>query len=94
MDVAYPLKPPIFSSSQIQEKQEDMNHKPWMKQCCLWGERKLSLFHTPSTGLHQFPPPFQPKRKKKRHTPGARKKTGWKLNESKLFKLNKLSQLN
>ena len=34
-----------------------------MKQCCLWEERKVSLFHKPSTGLHQFPPPFQAKRK-------------------------------
>ena len=28
-----------------------------------WGERKVSLFHTPSRGPHQFPPPFQQKRK-------------------------------
>ena len=25
--------------------------------------RKISLFHTPSTGHYQFPPLFQPKRK-------------------------------
>ena len=34
---------------------------PWMKQCCLWGERKVSLFYTLSTGPHQFPSPFQQK---------------------------------
>ena len=27
--------------------------------------RKFLIFHTPSTGHHQFPPPFQPKGKNK-----------------------------
>ena len=31
----------------------------WMKKFCLWGEKKVSLFHTPSTGHHQFLPQFQ-----------------------------------
>ena len=62
-DVAYPLNPPLLKKqSHIQEKQRAMNQRPWMKQC-LWVERKVSLFHTLSTGLHQFPPPFQQKRK-------------------------------
>ena len=29
----------------------------------LRGERKVSLFHTPSTGPRKLQPPFQPKRK-------------------------------
>ena len=29
----------------------------------MWGERNVSLFHTLNTGLHQFLPSFQPKRK-------------------------------
>ena len=65
-DVAYPLNP---SSSQATRsypgKAKAMNPRPWMKQCCLWRERKLSPFHTPSTGLHQFPLPFQQKKKNK-----------------------------
>ena len=43
----------------IQENQRAMNLKTWMIQCCLWGERKVSIFHTPS----REPRPFQPKRK-------------------------------
>ena len=64
-DVAYPLNPPPLLKQQghIQEKQKAMNQRPWMKQCCPWRERRVSPFHTPSTGLHQFPPPFQQKRK-------------------------------
>ena len=60
--VAYPLKPPPLPKQQghIQEKQKAMNQRPWMKKCCLWGERKVSLFHTPTRGPHQFPPQFQP----------------------------------
>ena len=68
-----------------------------MKQFCLWGERKVSLFHTPSTGLQEFPTPFQLKRKnedvKKRGDPHYdllkinKNKTGRKFKENKLFKL-------
>ena len=61
----HPLNPPPLLKQQghIQEKQKVMNQRPWMKQCCPWEERKVSLFHTPSRGPHQFPLPFQPKRK-------------------------------
>ena len=63
-----------------------------MKECCLWEERKVSIFHTPSRGSHQIPPPFQPKRKNgdmgKRGDPhqeqekvNKRKKTEAKLKE-------------
>ena len=54
------------------------------------------LFHTPSTGLHQFLPPFQPKRKngnvrKRRPAPGARQiKQRKKCKEINLIKLNKM----
>ena len=94
-----PTKPAPFLQQQghIQEKQRTINQMPWMKQWCLWGERKISLFHTPR-GPHQFLPPVQPKRKneemkKRRPTPGARKskqrkKTGRKLKENKIVKLN------
>ena len=62
-NVACQLKhPSLKQQDHIQENQKAMNQKPWMKQC-LWREKKVSLFHTPSTGLHQFPPPFQQKRK-------------------------------
>ena len=58
-DVVYPLKPPLLKKQgHIQEKQKTMNQRPWVKHYCLLRERKLSLFHTPSTGVHQFPPPF------------------------------------
>ena len=53
------LTPPLLKQQgHIQEKQRAMNQRPWMRQCCLWGERKVSLFHTPSRGPHQFPPHF------------------------------------
>ena len=45
----------------IQEKQKAMNQSPWMKQCCPRRERRVSPFHTPSTGPHQFPPPISTK---------------------------------
>ena len=71
-----------------------------MKQCCLWEERKILLFHTPSTGLHQFPPPFQPKKNngdmRKRGYPHqeqekvSKGKTGGNLKENKLIKLNEI----
>ena len=93
------LKPPLLKQQDhIQEKQRTINQRLWMKQYCLWGERKESLFHTPSRGPHQFPPPFQPKRKK-----GDMKKRGdshqeqekvnkgknrRKLKENKIIKLN------
>ena len=48
-DVAYPLTP-LFSSNKVTSRKSR-------------GERKVSLFHTPNTGHHQFPPQFQPKRK-------------------------------
>ena len=59
-----PTKIPLLPKKQghIQEKKRTMNQRPWMKQWCLWGEWKVSLFHTPSTGLHQFLPLFQQKR--------------------------------
>ena len=59
-DIAYSLKPPPLLKQQghIQEKQRAMNQRPWKKQCCLWVVTKVSLFHTTSTGPHQFPPPF------------------------------------
>ena len=60
-----PIKthPLLKQHGHIQKKKRAMNQKPWMKQCCLWGESKISLVQTPSKGSHQFPPPFQPKRK-------------------------------
>ena len=63
--VAYSVTPSPLLKQQnhIQEKQGAMNQKPWMKQCWLWGEKKVSLFHTPSPGHDQFPPPFQPNKK-------------------------------
>ena len=68
-DIAYSLKPPPLLKQQghIQEKQRAMNQRPWMIQCCLWGKREVPLFHTPSTGLRQFPPPIQPKEKEWGH---------------------------
>ena len=70
-----------------------------MKQCCPWRERKVSLFHTPSTGPHQFPPPFQQKWKNEdvrnrgdQHQEQEKvqngKETGGKSKESRLVKLN------
>ena len=60
-----PTKIPPFLKQQdhIQEEQEAMNQRPWMRPYWLWGERKVSLFKTPSTEHHQFSTPFQPKRK-------------------------------
>ena len=44
---SHPLNPPFLKQqSHIQEKQRAMNQRPWMKQCCPWGERKVSLFET------------------------------------------------
>ena len=60
-DVAYPLKQQCYIH--IQKKQKAVNQRPWMKQCSLWRERKVSLFlYLPSTGLYQFLPLFQQKR--------------------------------
>ena len=63
-NVAYPLNP---SSSQATGshpgKAKSYEPRPWMKQCCLWGERKVLLFYILSTGHRQFPPSLQPKRK-------------------------------
>ena len=60
-----------------------------MKQCCPWRERKVLPFHTPSTGLLQFPPPISTevkdwgREKQRRPTPGATKsKQGKKQEES------------
>ena len=78
----------------IQKKQRAMNHS-WMKQCCLWGVRKV--FHTPSTGQHQFPPNFNQRKNRdmrKREDPHQEqeknkgKKTGEELKENKLINLN------
>ena len=45
--VAYPLNPHYLEQQgNIQEKQEAMNQRPWMKQCCLWGEKSLTISHT------------------------------------------------
>ena len=54
-DVAYPLKLPLLLKQQghIQGKQKAMNQMPRIKQYSLWRARKVSLFHTPSKGLHQ-----------------------------------------
>ena len=77
-DLTYPLKALnlLKQHGYIQGKQRAMNQRPWMKQCCVWGERKVSLFHT-HTGHHQFPPLFQPKRKngnvRKRENPHPNK---------------------
>ena len=67
-----PTNPPLLKQQgHMQEKQEAMNQRL---------EWKVSLFYTPSTERHQYPPPFQPKRgnmgarKKKRPTLAARKK--------------------
>ena len=58
-----------------------------MKQCCLWGERKVSLFQTPSKGPHQFQPPFQRKRKngemKKRGDPQKEQENKGKKQEER-----------
>ena len=63
-DLAYPLNPPLLKQQgHIQEKEKTMNQRPRMKQCCLWRERKVPPFHAPRTGLHQFPLPFQQKKK-------------------------------
>ena len=98
MGLAPTKAPPLLQQQgHIQEKQRAMNQRPWMKQCCLWGERKISLFHTFIRGPHQFPPPFQPKRKNKDirkigdSHPDQEKvnkeKTGGKLKENKIIKL-------
>ena len=60
--------------------------------------KKISLFHTPSTGHYQFSAPFQSKKKmgdvrrKETHSGSKkskqRKKTGGKLKERKLVKFN------
>ena len=67
------------------ERRYKPQEKPWIIQYCLSGnkkkekrKRKVLLFYTFSTGHHQFPPPFQPKRKngdmRKKETDTGRKK--------------------
>ena len=81
-----PTKTPVFSNNKVKSKKSK------------WVERKVSLFHTPSRGPHQFSPPFKQRKimvtwKKRRLPPGSRKsklrkKTGEKLKENKTIKLN------
>ena len=54
MYVMWDLYPLLKQEGHIQEKQRAINQRPWMKQCCLWGKRKVSLFHTPSRGQDQL----------------------------------------
>ena len=90
-----PPHPLLKQQDHIQENQRAINQRPWMKHCCLWGERKVSLFHTPNRGPHQFPLPLQPKKnngamkKKRRPTAGARKSKQMKQAESYKVKLKK-----
>ena len=97
-NVVYPLKP-LSSQATRSHPGKTRNYKPKaLKETMLNMRRKkrVSLFHTPSTGQHLFPHPIKPKRKngdmrkiKETYTGSYKKeKTGGKLKESKLVKLN------
>ena len=61
-DVAYPLSPNLFKQQgHIWEKQG----RSYEKKGPEWNNAAYEKenFHTSSTGHHQFPSPFQPKRK-------------------------------
>ena len=55
----------VWDSLSSQHTQAIWSHpvKPMNETMLLMKRKKVSLFHTPSTGLHQFPPLFQHKRK-------------------------------
>ena len=68
----------VWSNPGKARNYEPKIQKFWMKQYCLWGETKFSLFHAPNTAHYQFPNPFQSEimetwEKKKTHTGGKKK---------------------
>ena len=51
--------PPILKKQgHIQEKQKAMNQRPWLRQCCLWREKKYHHFSHPARDYANSHPHF------------------------------------
>ena len=61
---SHPLKPPSSQATRSHpEKAKNYEPKALNETMLPMRRKKVSLFHTPSTWPHQFPTPFQPKKK-------------------------------